>query len=73
MTMFGGRRGPSRASGRREAPRVVPYAQVDDVDAAAKRAVTLGAQVLQPKTRGPAGSSSWCATRRRRPALWQKA
>lgn len=33
----------------------VPYAAVADVDAAAKQAVKLGARVLQPKTRGPAG------------------
>ncbi|NUP07433.1 MAG: VOC family protein [Polyangiaceae bacterium] len=52
----------------------LPYAQVDDVDAATKRAVELGAEVLQKKTRGPAGDFSIV----RDPggaavALWQKA
>lgn len=35
--------------------RWLPYVQVEDVDAAASRAVELGATVLSEKTRGPAG------------------
>lgn len=33
----------------------VPYVQVDDLAAATQRATALGAKVLQPRTRGPAG------------------
>ena len=52
----------------------VPYAQVDELDVATERAVTLGGAVLQPKTRGPAGEfvvmrDPGGATI----ALWQKA
>jgi predicted enzyme related to lactoylglutathione lyase len=52
----------------------VPYVQVDDVGAATKRAATLGAEVVENGTRGPAGTHSIL----RDPggalvALWQKA
>ncbi len=52
----------------------VPFAQVDDVDAATRRAVKLGATVVKERTRGPAGEFSIV----RDPggatvALWQKA
>jgi predicted enzyme related to lactoylglutathione lyase len=52
----------------------IPYVQVDDVDSATDAAVKLGATVLSPKTRGPAGEYSVV----RDPggagvALWQKA
>jgi predicted enzyme related to lactoylglutathione lyase len=52
----------------------VPYVQVDDVAAATERAVTLGAELLEDPTRGPAGTYSIV----RDPggamvALWQKA
>ncbi len=33
----------------------IPYVQVDDVAAATKRAVKLGAELLEDQTRGPAG------------------
>jgi uncharacterized protein len=33
----------------------LPYIQVEDVDEAARRAVALGADVVQEKTAGPAG------------------
>lgn len=33
----------------------IPFVAVDDVDAAAKRAVALGATLLREKSRGPAG------------------
>ncbi len=52
----------------------VPYVQVDDVEAATNRAAKLGAEVLEDRTRGPAGTYSVV----RDPggallALWQKA
>jgi predicted enzyme related to lactoylglutathione lyase len=52
----------------------VPYVQVEDVAAATKRAVKLGAELLDDVTRGPAGSFAIV----RDPggatvALWQKA
>jgi predicted enzyme related to lactoylglutathione lyase len=52
----------------------VPYVQVDDLAAATKRAAKLGAEVLEDRTPGPAGSYSIV----RDPggalvALWQKA
>jgi uncharacterized protein len=52
----------------------VPFVQVDDVEAATKRATKLGAAVLKPRTRGPAGEYAIV----RDPggaafALWQKA
>jgi predicted enzyme related to lactoylglutathione lyase len=52
----------------------VPYVQVDDVAAATKRAVKLGAELLEDQTPGPAGVYSIL----RDPggatvALWQKA
>lgn len=33
----------------------VPFVQVDDVDASTRRAVALGASIVKPKARGPAG------------------
>ncbi len=52
----------------------VPFVQVDDVDAATKRAAKLGATVVKERTRGPAGEFAIV----RDPggaafALWQKA
>lgn len=35
----------------------VPYVVVDDVDAAAKRAESLGATIVRDRTDGPAGTS----------------
>lgn len=76
MTMFGGKAGPFAAIGGKEGGvnGWIPYAQVDDVDAATKKAVKLGAEVLQQKTRGPAGE--YCIVRDpggAALALWQKA
>jgi hypothetical protein len=76
MTMLAGTAGPIAAVGAKE-PSVggwIPYAQVDDVDAATKKAEKLGAKVVKPKTRGPAGDFTIV----RDPggaavALWQKA
>jgi predicted enzyme related to lactoylglutathione lyase len=75
MTMFAGEKGPFAAVGEREGPSGwIPYAEVDDVDAATEKAQTLGANVLKEKTRGPAGHYSVI----RDPggaalALWQRA
>ncbi len=75
MTMFGGDKGPFAAVGDEDgAIGWIPFAQVEDVDAATARATELGAEVLKPKTRGPAGEFSIV----RDPggaavALWQKA
>jgi hypothetical protein len=75
MRMFASGKGPFAGVG--EADGVVgwiPYAQVDDVDAATEKARELGAAVLAEKTRGPAGEFSVV----RDPggaaiALWQRA
>jgi uncharacterized protein len=75
-TMFAGRAGPFAAISPKagDVAGWLPYVQVDNVDAATKLAVKLGAEVLNPKTRGPAGDFSVV----RDPggaalALWQKA
>jgi hypothetical protein len=52
----------------------IPYVQVEDVDGATAKAQKLGAQVIQPRTKGPAGDFTVV----RDPggasiALWQKA
>jgi uncharacterized protein len=44
-------------SGAASAGRWVPYVVVEDLDAAAKQAVALGATVVKDKTVGPAGTS----------------
>lgn len=54
MSMFAGETGPvagvsSGAGG------WLPYAQVDDVEAAVARAESLGAKTLEPIAQGPAG------------------
>ena len=76
MTMFAGDAGPFAAVGEQEGKVQgwVPYVQVDDVDDAAQRAGKLGAEVLKPRTKGPAGDYTVI----RDPggatlALWQKA
>lgn len=75
MTMFAGESGPFAGVAQKDggAAGWIPYVQVDDVDAATKRAVKLGAEVVKPKARGPAGEFSIV----RDPggaavALWQK-
>lgn len=56
MTMFGGEQGPFAAVVSEDGPAGwVPYAQVEDVDAATKKATKLGGTVVRSKTRGPAG------------------
>lgn len=76
MTMLAGESGPFAGVARKDngAAGWIPYAQVDDVDAATKKAQRLGATILNSKTRGPAGEFSIV----RDPggaaiALWQKA
>lgn len=76
MTLFGGSKGPFAALGavQSEVTGWLPYVQVDDVDAATQKAVKLGAKLVSPKAKGPAGDFSVV----RDPggatlALWQKA
>jgi predicted enzyme related to lactoylglutathione lyase len=75
MTIFAGDHGPFAAVGGEDGVvGWIPYAQVDDVDAATKKATKLGATVVKNKTRGPAGEFTIV----RDPggaalALWQKA
>lgn len=76
MTLFAGDTGPIAGIGEKSGSvgGWVPYAEVDDVDGATKRAVKLGARVLAEKSRGPAGDFAIV----RDPggatiALWQKA
>ncbi|MDD9946216.1 MAG: hypothetical protein OXU20_34550 [Myxococcales bacterium] len=75
MTMFAGDQGPFAAVGAEEGVvGWIPFAQVDDVDAATRKATTIGATVIKEKARGPAGEFSII----RDPggaaiALWRKA
>jgi predicted enzyme related to lactoylglutathione lyase len=56
MTMLAGDRGPFAAVGDEDGVvGWIPYAQVEDVDAATSKATNLGATVIRNKTRGPAG------------------
>lgn len=76
MTVLAGESGPFAGVARKDGGLAgwIPYAQVDDVDAATKEAQRLGATILRAKTRGPAGEFTIV----RDPggaalALWQKA
>ena len=76
MTMFAGEKGPFAAVAAKDGKvgGWIPYVQVDDVDAATAKATKLGADVIQARTRGPAGDFTIV----RDPggasiALWQKA
>lgn len=76
LTMLSGPTGPFAgvALAQGAAAGWIPYAQVDDVDAATTAALELGATVVAAKTRGPAGEYTVV----RDPggaavALWQKA
>jgi predicted enzyme related to lactoylglutathione lyase len=76
MTLFQGEKAPMAGLGAKEDGTAgwLPYLEVDDVGAATKRAVKLGATLVSEKTRGPAGEYSVI----RDPggatvALWQKA
>jgi hypothetical protein len=76
MTMLAGDSGPFAGVAQKDSGATgwIPYAQVDDVDAATKKAQQLGATILNTKTRGPAGEFTVV----RDPggaaiALWQKA
>jgi predicted enzyme related to lactoylglutathione lyase len=76
MTMFAGENGPFAAVAEQsgKVSGWVPYVQVESVDSATAKATKLGAEVMQEKTKGPAGDYSVI----RDPggatlALWQKA
>jgi predicted enzyme related to lactoylglutathione lyase len=76
LTMLTGENGPFAgvAPSDGAAAGWVPYAQVDDVDAAVERARRLGATTVGAKTRGPAGE--FCIVRDpggAAVALWQRA
>jgi uncharacterized protein len=60
LTMFAGERGPFAALAASAGPSAgwLPYVQVDDVDAATTKALTLGAKLIREKSRGPAGEFS---------------
>jgi hypothetical protein len=59
MTMLAGEKGPFAGVGEEEGMvGWIPYAQVDDVDDATKKAKALGGTVVKAKTRGPAGEFS---------------
>jgi len=60
MTMLAGGAGPFAALGSKadrfgDRDEWIPFVAVDDVDAATKRAVTLGASLVRERSRGPAG------------------
>ena len=60
LTMLAGSGGPFAGVAQKGAGAAgwIPFAQVDDVDAATKTAVALGATMVNAKTRGPAGEYS---------------
>lgn len=75
-TMFTGQKGPFAGLSAKDGPNPgwLPYVQVEDVDAATKKAVKLGATILKPKSRGPAGDFSIVQDPGGAAiALWQKA
>jgi uncharacterized protein len=60
MTMLTADAGPFAALGSKQdrygdRDEWIPFVAVDDVDAATKRAVSLGASLVREKSRGPAG------------------
>ena len=60
MTMLAAESGPFAALGSKQdrygdRDEWIPFVAVDDVDAATKRAVSLGASLVREKSRGPAG------------------
>jgi len=74
MTLFASPDGPFAGVEASDQASWLPFAKVDDVDKATQRATELGAQVITPKTQGPAGYYSVL----RDPggatvALWQQA
>jgi predicted enzyme related to lactoylglutathione lyase len=75
MAMFAGHSGPWAAIApppEGAAPAWVPYVQVDDLDEATKKAVGLGATVLQEAAEGPAGRYATIRDAAGAPvALWQ--
>lgn len=76
MTMFAGEKGPFAGLSAKDGGSAgwLPYVQVDDVGAATKKALALGATVLKDKSRGPAGEFSVVKDPGGAAiALWQKA
>ncbi len=76
MTLFAGENGPFAGLGKKEGATAgwLPYVQVDDVDAATKKALKLGATLVKEKSRGPAGEFSVIGDPGGAAlALWQKA
>ena len=76
MTLFSGATGPIAGMGAKDGGTAgwLPYVQVDDVDAATKKAVRLGATLVKEKTRGPAGEFTVVADPGGAAiALWHKA
>jgi uncharacterized protein len=74
--LFAGEKGPFAGIGATEggAAGWLPYVQVDDLDAATKTAIKLGAVLLKAKSRGPAGEFSVIKDPGGAAlALWQKA
>ncbi len=75
MTLFAGEKGPFAGVGSTEGKLGwIPFAEVEDVDVATRKAQALGAAVVEAKQRGPAGDYTVI----RDPggatlALWQKA
>ena len=76
MTMLSGEKGPFAGVAAKDGKvgGWIPYVQVDDVDEATSKAKKLGAELVQPRTKGPAGDFTIV----RDPggasiALWQKA
>jgi predicted enzyme related to lactoylglutathione lyase len=76
MTMLAVEKAPFAGTGEKygDASGWIPFVQVDDVDAATKKAVKLGGKIVRDKAQGPAGEFSVV----RDPsgaaiALWQKA
>ena len=64
MTMLAADAGPFAALGSKQdrygdRGEWIPFVAVDDVDAATKRAVSLGASLVREKSRGRPGSSLW--------------
>ena len=76
MTCLGGPAGPfaELRDAETESRGWVPYAQVEDVDAATRKAIELGARVISDKTLGPAGEFTILQDPGgANVALWQKA
>ncbi|MCH9688546.1 MAG: glyoxalase [Deltaproteobacteria bacterium] len=75
MTMFAGDSGPwaGVSAAPNDTAGWLPYAEVPDLDAATDKATRLGATVVSPRAKGPAGSFTVVQDPGgARLALWQK-